>query len=295
MRDLERRPFPRGLNSPRGLCLGGLALSTLSPLFSPLSPRQNARQGQVLVLGRLCVRGAMAGEQDARPGGLHLPEPRPIRGGLCGGHEAGVSDWAGKAEHMRMLGEAWARTHGVVVDLHTCPILFLTHTMDRNGILCYRNGEKYEGSWKQDTAHGKGSLTYAGGDKYVGEWREGKKEGLGALHYVNGDVFKGEWRKDFACGHGVLAYMNGDVYEGEWLNDRRHGQGRFVCRQDGKTYVGGWREGRRHGGGVMTLGKDGKGEEEGGDVLRGQWEHGVLVNVVQFCFARDSPWNDPKY
>jgi len=129
----------------------------------------------------------------------------------------------------------------------------------------------------------------------VGEWREGKKEGLGELHYVNGDVFKGAWRKDFACGHGILAYVNGDVYEGEWLNDRRHGQGRFVCQEDGKTYVGGWREGRRHGGGLLTLGKEGKGEEEGGDVLRGQWEQGALVNVVQFCFAKDSPWNDPKY
>ena len=41
------------------------------------------------------------------------------------------------------------------------------------GILCYRNGERYEGQWREDTAHGKGTLTYAGGDKYVGEWAEG--------------------------------------------------------------------------------------------------------------------------
>jgi len=31
------------------------------------------------------------------------------------------------------------------------------------------------------------------------------------------------------------------------------------------------------------------------DVWRGEWEQGALVNVVQFCFAKDSPWNDPKY
>ena len=58
------------------------------------------------------------------------------------------------------------------------------------GTLQYRNGERYEGQWKDDTAHGKGTLTYAGGDKYIGEWAEGKKHGVGELHYVNGDVFR---------------------------------------------------------------------------------------------------------
>ena len=41
-------------------------------------------------------------------------------------------------------------------------------------MLQYRNGERYEGQWKDDTAHGKGTLTYAGGDRYVGEWAEGE-------------------------------------------------------------------------------------------------------------------------
>ena len=31
------------------------------------------------------------------------------------------------------------------------------------------------------------------------------------------------------------------------------------------------------------------------DVLRGQWENGVLTKTIEFCFAKDSPWNDPKY
>lgn len=39
------------------------------------------------------------------------------------------------------------------------------------GTLQYRNGERYDGSWKDDTAHGKGTLTYAGGDK-VGTQRQ---------------------------------------------------------------------------------------------------------------------------
>ena len=155
------------------------------------------------------------------------------------------------------------------------------------GVLCYRNGEKYEGNWQADTAHGKGTLTYAGGDKYVGEWAEGKKHGVGELHYVNGDVFQGEWRNDFACGHGVLAYANGDAYDGQWLNDRRHGHGKFTSAQDGKEYEGQWRDGMRHGTGLLQL--------KGGDALRAQWENGLLVQCLDFQFAKDSPWHDPKY
>lgn len=93
------------------------------------------------------------------------------------------------------------------------------------GVLQYRNGERYEGTWKDDTAHGKGTLTYAGGDRYVGEWCEGKKHGTGELHYVNGDVFRGEWKGDFATGLGVLHYASGDVYNGQ-VGREGHSRGR---------------------------------------------------------------------
>jgi hypothetical protein len=35
---------------------------------------------------------------------------------------------------------------------------------------------RYEGSWLQNYAHGKGMLTYHEGDKYVGDWVEGAVE-----------------------------------------------------------------------------------------------------------------------
>jgi hypothetical protein len=91
------------------------------------------------------------------------------------------------------------------------------------GVLQYVNGEKYEGQWKANFAHGQGTLTYADNDKYVGNWREGKKNGMGELYYVNGDKFRGDWEDDKACGIGLLEYANGDTYEGEWFNDQRHG------------------------------------------------------------------------
>lgn len=37
------------------------------------------------------------------------------------------------------------------------------------GILQHKNGEKYEGSWKNNLANGLGTLYYSDGDKYVGK------------------------------------------------------------------------------------------------------------------------------
>lgn len=187
-------------------------------------------------------------------------------------------------------------------------------------MLCYRNGERYEGNWREDTAHGKGTLTYAGGDKYVGEWAEGKKHGTGELHYVNGDVFKGEWRNDFACGHGLLAYANGDAYDGQV---RGVGVGRGdACRavpcssrrasRDGSTPESErdkpppttlltclrppthvlptqWLNDRRHGQGKFTSAQDGKAYE-------GQWRdgmrHGTGVLALRDGDALRAQWEN---
>ena len=47
------------------------------------------------------------------------------------------------------------------------------------GAEVYVNGERYEGYWKDDKAHGKGTLTYIHGDKYVGDWHAAKKQAGG--------------------------------------------------------------------------------------------------------------------
>lgn len=32
-----------------------------------------------------------------------------------------------------------------------------------------------------------------------------------------------------------------------------------------------------------------------GDSLKGTWENGVLVQPLEYSFAKESQWNDPKY
>jgi len=152
------------------------------------------------------------------------------------------------------------------------------------GYLIYVNGERYEGYWKNDRAHGKGTLTYSQGDRYVGDWVAGKKHGQGELQYANGDVFRGEWNDDHATGRGILSYSNGNVYEGGWLMDRRHGFGIFTCAADGYRYEGEWYQGRRHGTGTIYL--------PNGDSFSGQFKEGRAAGPVEYRFADDSPWSN---
>jgi hypothetical protein len=124
------------------------------------------------------------------------------------------------------------------------------------GVLQYRNGERYEGHWKDDTAHGKGTLTYAGGDRYVGEWSEGEENGrmaglsgasLRPRHPLEGDmhgellsVWDSHGSMDVSGkkhGQGELHYINGDVFRGEWRNDYASGQG-VLHYANGDVYTG---------------------------------------------------------
>ena len=40
----------------------------------------------------------------------------------------------------------------------------------------YKNGDEYEGDWKDDIRHGQGKYRFAlSGNEYDGEWKGGKK------------------------------------------------------------------------------------------------------------------------
>ena len=53
------------------------------------------------------------------------------------------------------------------------------------GIMYYKNGDKYEGEWRNDRREGPGTLRYANGDLYIGTWFEDTMEGRGFFRYVD--------------------------------------------------------------------------------------------------------------
>jgi len=84
------------------------------------------------------------------------------------------------------------------------------------------NGEYIIEKGKQ-IRNGKGKMTYKNGDVYDGEWKNNEKHGKGKMTYgKDGDVHK--------------KYKNG-VYEGHWINDQKWGEGKMTYTKNGRERV----------------------------------------------------------
>ena len=173
------------------------------------------------------------------------------------------------------------------------------------GTMHYRDGSVYSGEWLNDNYHGQGVLVYKNGDRWEGEWKNGKrhtgfgdyelskeeqhykgemKDGLlhgkGKLTYEKTshiDFYDGDWVNDKKTGFGVMQFRNGNYYEGQWLNDKIHGNGVYTFRETSSaaSYEGAFAEGKRNGKGTMHY--------RDGSVYTGEWLNdkkdgqGVLV------------------
>ena len=73
---------------------------------------------------------------------------------------------------------------------------FLTNDKDGKGIMYYKNGNKYEGEWKNDKKEGKGLFYWNNGDRYEGEWKNDNIEGKGIKYYKNGKIEDGNWKNN---------------------------------------------------------------------------------------------------
>ena len=115
---------------------------------------------------------------------------------------------------------------------------------EKNGIMKYNKGEKYDGEWKNDKRHGKGvfiSQNYntpgLTGIKYVGEFNHDKIEGFGIGYYSSGDRYEGEWKNNKQYGRGILNYVGGGKYIGEWENGKLNGEGIYFLK-NGERFEG---------------------------------------------------------
>jgi hypothetical protein len=61
----------------------------------------------------------------------------------------------------------------------------------------WKNGDSYEGNWKNDLRDGKGVFIWSDGDKYDGEWKKDMKEG-NCVYYDNNEKksFKEIWKNN---------------------------------------------------------------------------------------------------
>ena len=66
---------------------------------------------------------------------------------------------------------------------------------DGQGTLTFKNGDKYEGDFKNGIFDGKGKFTSKSGWKYEGEFSKGQADGQGTLTTEQKVVYKGKFKQ----------------------------------------------------------------------------------------------------
>jgi hypothetical protein len=127
-----------------------------------------------------------------------------------------------------------------------------------SGLLMWRNGARYQGSFQNDALTGYGVYDWppSVGKRYLGEWLNGKAEGFGKLTSGSGQAgnrieYSGAWQDGLMHGAGKLQFENGDTYEGHWAYNNKQGQG--VLRfKGGLVYDGAFASNQMHGKGTLS-------------------------------------------
>ncbi|CEO98848.1 PH domain-containing protein [Plasmodiophora brassicae] len=152
---------------------------------------------------------------------------------------------------------------------------FVDDQLSGQGVLKSANGDRYDGNWQNNLENGEGTMEYANGNRYKGEWRNGKRHGRGEFYYMSGNIFKGEYADGFANGKGMFLYKDGSRFTGMFRAGKKEGNGTFVFA-DGRTLEGTWVDDQMQGPGVMTY--------MNGDKYIGEWQNYKWHGNGEFIF-----------
>ena len=117
----------------------------------------------------------------------------------------------------------------------------------KKGRIDYRNGDIFDGEFRNNVRSGEGRYEWSDGRQYQGEWKADMREGQGRFHFPNGDVFEGQFVAGKRHGFGRFEFHDNSLFEGTFKNGEFHGQGCKYVHKDGRVYLGDFLEGARHG------------------------------------------------
>ena len=166
------------------------------------------------------------------------------------------------------------------------------------GVMTDKDGNKKEGTWKDDQLWEGFGVEVSKGNRYEGNFREGKKSGFGTMLYAKGNRYEGEWENDhlegtgrwypvaddetyfyegdfhggMIEGEGTYYYSNGDVYTGHFVKNERSGYG-VMDYAKGNRYEGNWENGKRNGDGIAY-------DQNGAEEYNGPWKDDMRLNDI---------------
>jgi len=88
------------------------------------------------------------------------------------------------------------------------------------GKVILKNGDQYEGEFKNNTFNGEGTYIYSSGSKYIGKWKDGKSHFFGVLTFPDGATYIGEFKNGKFDGQGTYEFANGKISEGIWKDNK---------------------------------------------------------------------------
>lgn len=142
-----------------------------------------------------------------------------------------------------------------------------------NGTFIFKDGDRYEGEWKNNQFHGYGVFTYSSQNpnylKFEGSWEKGEKR-EGVFYYKNGDRYEGPFINGLANGKGKYYHANGEVYEGDFIKGLPYGYGKEYYSNGSLKYEGGFKEGLFNGEGTYyyVSGNQYHGLFKNGDIMK---------------------------
>ena len=120
------------------------------------------------------------------------------------------------------------------------------------GIFYREDGKVYKGEWKNGLAEGIGLISHGGQSEYQGEFKDGYKHGIG-IHFYKNFKYEGEFKNSICDGYGITLFTNDKFqkYEGEWKNDEFEGYG-ILYYTDGSIYNGEFKKSKLCGFGIKN-------------------------------------------
>jgi hypothetical protein len=136
--------------------------------------------------------------------------------------------------------------------------------MDGDGILVFKNKDRYEGTVHENIIDGIGSYIYSNGNIYEGEFVGGNITGNGVFQFKNGNRYEGEFFNGHIFGYGTMylvqgngtvsitgfwpidgsfpkeasiQFVNGDIYEGPLVNGQPTVQGTWISGKERQAKI----------------------------------------------------------